>query len=433
MRIPRTEVPPCGWNSYDCYAGCINEAEASANFDVFIERLKPFGFDCFCLDAAWYADGSVLLNNQLRASGLYRTMHLDEWGRCIPSPVMFPHGLKALAERCHTNGIRFGLHLMRGMPRDALRYNTPIKGTPYHARDIALPDEDCTWCKYWAAIDLRKPGAQAFYDSEVEYLANDIGVDFIKLDDVTEHPADAEAFARAIDKVSRPILLSLSPGNDLYDQLFQRYAPIANMVRITADRWDNDNEIRDALKQSYAMEGLAGPDCWMDLDMIPFGGLQVNMPQSSDKSIASLGCARQSRLTPVGKRALLSLCAILCSPLIFGGDLPTTPEEDFDLLLNPEILRCNRNGVPGRRTFFENHADVRMAPSRKNNGHGWVAIFNTDSLDRHFTFSAPQLGFDKMPSLVDIWGGNRPIIPNPDGTIDFYLQRLGSAFLAFQQ
>ena len=432
MLIPRTEYPPCGWNSYDCYAGCINEEEANANLDVFLDRLRPYGFEYFCLDAAWYADGSLLLNNQLRANGMYRNMNIDEWGRHIASPVMFPHGLKTLAERCHVNGIKFGVHMMRGMPREALRYNTPIKGTAYHARDIALPAEDCSWCNYWAAIDVRKPGAQEFYDSEVEYLANGLEVDFIKLDDATEHPEDVAAFARAIEKVPRPMLLSLSPGNDLWDKLFQHYADVANMVRVTADRWDNDTELRDALVKSYALEGLSGPNCWMDLDMVPFGGLQVNMPASDNKSIAYLGSARQSRLTPAGKRALMTLYAIVCSPIIFGGDLPTTPQEDFDILLNPEVLKCNRNGIPGKRTSFKNHTDVRKAISREEDGSGWLAIFNTDGIDRHVFLTAQDLGFDRMPTLRDVWGGNRPVIPNHDGTVDFYLQKRGCAFLTYE-
>ena len=431
MLISKTDVPPCGWNSYDCYAGCINEEEANANLDVFIDRLKPFGFDYFCLDAAWYADGSVLLNNQLRAKGMYRPMHIDEWGRHIASPVMFPHGLKALADRCHVNGIKFGLHMMRGMPTEAFRYNTPILGTPYHARDIALPEQNCSWCKYWTAIDVHKPGAQEFLDSEVSYLADNIGVDFIKLDDATEHPEDVEAFARAIDKSHRPILLSLSPGNEMHDKLFQRYGAFANMVRITPDRWDEDAEILTALERSYNLEGLSGAHCWMDLDMIPFGGLQVNMPPSSNKSVSPLGCARQCNLSPAGKQALMTLCAIVCSPIIFGGDLPTTPPQDFEILLNSEILKCNRNGRPGIRTYYQNHTDVRKALSCKEKGTGWVAIFNTNDLDRHIFLDADALNFDTMPALTDVWGGNRPVVPNPDGTVDFYIQKRGCTFLAF--
>ena len=435
MLIQKTDVPPCGWNSYDCYSACITEEDANANLDVFLERLKPYGFDYFCIDGGWYADGSTVLNKHLLANKMYRPMNMDEWGRGIPSPKMFPHGLKALADRCHANGVKFGVHLMRGMLRDALRYNTPIKGTPYHARDISFPDEDCAWCNYWTAIDVRKPGAQEFYDSEVEYLANNIGVDFIKLDDVTEHPADVEAFARAIDKVERPILFSLSPGGPfVHSKAFARYTAVANMIRATLDRWDNDDEIRTALDRSFCLEGVSGPDCWIDLDMIPFGGLQVNMPPNPDPTVPPyLIGKRQSRLTPAGKQAMMSLIAIVCSPIIFGGDLLTTPQEDFDILLNPEVLKCNRNGIPGIRTSHQNHTDVRKAPSRKNDGTGWLAIFNDDFIHRHVYLTPELLGFDKMPQLWDIWGGNRPVVHNPDGTVDFYIQRCGCVFLTYRQ
>ncbi|MBR0460293.1 MAG: hypothetical protein IJJ26_13745, partial [Victivallales bacterium] len=378
-----------------------------------------------------YQDGGFDLNKHLNANGMYRPMHIDEWGRCIPSPVMFPNGLKALAARCHANGVKFGVHMMRGLPSDAVRFNTPIKGTPYHARDIAMPEQDCSWCNYWTAVDIRKPGAQEYYDSEVEYLANELEVDFIKLDDVTEHPADVEAFARAIEKVERPILLSLSPGAEMYDSLFQRYVRYANMIRFTSDRWDKDEEIIPALERSYHLEKLAGPDCWMDIDMIPFGGLVQSISPSNPSPF--VGCARQSKLTPSGKQALISLCAILCSPIIYGGDIPSTPQEDFDILLNPEVLACDRNGIPGRRIFYQKHTDIRKAPSRNHDGTGWLAIFNANNIPRHVFLNAKDLGFEQLPQLCDVWGGNRPVIPNPDGTVDFYLQKYGCAFLTYRQ
>ena len=36
------------------------------NLKVFIEKLKPHGYEYFCLDAAWYADGNQATQNECR-------------------------------------------------------------------------------------------------------------------------------------------------------------------------------------------------------------------------------------------------------------------------------------------------------------------------------------------------------------------------------
>ena len=188
MLIAETKTPPAGWNSFDCYMGSINEEQALANLELFLKKLKPAGYEYFCLDAAWYADGDQACNERLRRVGQCRNMHIDSFGRFVPSPVNFPHGLRTLADRCHENGVKFGVHIMRGMPRMALERNTPIKGTNFRARDIYDPDNFCSWCGYWVATDASHPGTFAYYRSVVEYLTEELTVDFIKLDDVVEHP-----------------------------------------------------------------------------------------------------------------------------------------------------------------------------------------------------------------------------------------------------
>ena len=125
MLITKTEIPPSGWNSFDCYLTTINEVQTLANLEQFLRKLKPAGYEYFCRHAAWYADGNAELNEALRRVGQNRKMHIDEFGRFIPSPVNFPHGLRPIADRCHENGVKFGVHLMLGMPPVS-----PWNGTP---------------------------------------------------------------------------------------------------------------------------------------------------------------------------------------------------------------------------------------------------------------------------------------------------------------
>ena len=215
MLIKDLSTPVCGWNSYDCFGGGINEAEAMDNLQLFIEKLKPHGYEYFCLDAAWYADGSQADANECRKADCLRTMHLDEYGRFIPSPVNFPGGLRNIADCCHKAGIKFGVHMMRGIPFIAVQRNTKIKGTEYHARDIYDPETYCSWCKYWLGTDASHPGTRAYYRSEIEYLTEELEVDFIKLDDVIEHPDHVKLFGEELSKVKRPVILSLSPEMSL--------------------------------------------------------------------------------------------------------------------------------------------------------------------------------------------------------------------------
>mgnify|MGYP000434105677 CR=1 FL=1 len=308
MLIEKTEIPPRGWNSFDCYMGGITEEQALANLEIFLKKLKPHGYEYFCLDAGWYADGDQKLHEQRIAAGQFRTLNLDEFGRYIPSPVNFPHGLRALADRCHENGIKFGLHMMRGLPLGAVERNTPVKDTPYHARDIYDPDGACSWCQYWVAAKADHPGTPAFYKSEVEYLTEELEVDFIKLDDVVEHPDHAALFGEAVASVPRPVLLSLSPGGECCRENWETLEKYGNMVRITSDAWDHDDTNLQKLQRWYEFQDLSSDSLRADLDMLPLGALQVTTD------------IRQSRLTPRGKRVMMTIMALSGSPLIFGGD-----------------------------------------------------------------------------------------------------------------
>ena len=431
MLIHETKTPPLGWNSYDCYAESINEEQANANLDAFIEKLKPFGFEYFCLDAGWYADGDQVHHMDMIRNGQLRHMNIDEYGRFIPSPVNFPHTLRALADRCHANGIKFGVHIMRGMPLMALEKNTKIKGTDYHARDIYDPDNFCSWCKYCVATKADHPGTLAYYKSVVEYLANDLKIDYIKLDDVTEHPDHIRLFAEAINSVERPILLSLSPGNEIWTGKMEIYEEFGNMVRITPDIWDNDRSNQLKLERWYQCENITPGKCWLDLDMLPLGALQVSMPVNPDQDFNKhLGFARQSRMTPLGKRVMMSIMALSASPLIFGGDLPTTPQSDFDYVLEPEVLKCNQNGVIGKRIFFAHHIDIRKAESKTEPGHGWIGIFSVNQDNRRIRLSSQDLGFEKTPVLYDIWNKENIYI-DPDGTLELFIPAYGGFFLKY--
>lgn len=418
MRIAKTPFPPAGWNSYDCYGVFINEAQALQNIDVFVKRLKPFGYEYFTIDACWYMD-DVFTPGYSREA---RHLNIDAYGRFIASPRNFPHGLKHLADACHAGGVKFGVHIMRGIPRMACERNTPVKNTSVFAKDIADKAAVCTWGTFMYGVDVTKPGGQAYYDSVVEHLAEN-GVDFIKADDIVEYPLEIEAVAKAIDKVDRPILLSLSPGNETFTGNWDVFRRCGNMVRITRDIWDLAEHMAPGFDRWEHWEHLGGEECWLDLDMIPFGGIQVHVPENTPKEFYPvLGCRRQSWFTPAQKRTCITQRAMAASPLIYGGDLPMTPDGDFALVTNGDMLACNRNGVVGKKIFDQRHIDIRRVIEKGQPQHGWLGIFNRQALARTVTVTSREMGFEAgFPAKMrDIWA-DRLLAPSGD-TLSCHLE-----------
>lgn len=427
--------PILGWNSYDCFATTITENDAFANLDAFVKRLKPAGYEYFVLDAGWFKKYSYSEYLERQRKGLDQEYFIDEWGRYVASKTLFPNGLRALADACHKAGVKFGLHLMRGIPTDAVSQNTPIKGHPTaHARDIVDPGHQCMWCTYERPVNMDAPGAQEFYDSEAEYLLDNVQVDFVKFDDATPYSREIEAFAKALDKNPRPVVLSLSPGNSVSQINWKNYSDYASTVRITADIWDRpeDKDIRSL--RWLLFEKTAGNGCWIDLDMVPFGKLQVNVPEGLSLDEAPLGCSRESKLSDADKRYFMTQYALSASPIIFGGDLVTSSDADIAYVTDPDILECNANGIVGKQVFLGRHIDVRRADKHEDPSHGWIGFFLNEwnrKTPKEESFSAQDLGFqDSLPrSFFDIW--NKKEIQSENGILTITINPGDCVFLKF--
>jgi len=427
MLVKTTNYPPAGWNSYDCYGVFINEKQALENLDYFIKRLKPFGYEYFVIDAGWYMDHKFSSDYNEED---YKP-NIDKYGRFVASPVNFPNGLKYLADACHAGGVKFGVHIMRGIPRVACERNTPIMYSSCSANDIVDKDSICTWGPLGYGVDTTKPGAQEYYDSVVAYLAEN-RIDFIKADDIVEFPDEIEILAKAIDKVERPIILSLSPGNETFAGNWDTFKQYGNMVRITRDIWDLATHANLVLDLWERWENYGDSDCWLDLDMLPLGGIQVHVPENTtEEACPVLGHHRQSNLTHAQKKTFITQRAMAASPLFFGGDLPSTPNSDFELVTNAEILACNRNGVVGKKIFGQRHIDIRHVIEKKQMEHGWIGIFNRQPLARKITVTAAEMGFNKgFPAkMLDVWNNCR--IKTEENTLCIYLDLNDVLFIRY--
>ncbi|GIG30071.1 glycoside hydrolase family 27 protein [Cellulomonas marina] len=333
-------TPPMGWNSWDCYGTTVTEDEVLANARVMAERLLPVGWDTVVVDIAWY-------DPTARAHGYNEgaPVVLDAYGRQLPAPGRFPSaaggcGFGPLADAVHALGLRFGVHVMRGVPRRAVELDLPVLGTSWTARDVADPDHVCPWNPDNLGLDHDHPGAQAWYDAQVAQLAG-WGVDLLKVDDMLApyHAREIEAYARAVERSGRPIVLSLSPGTHVSTRHVEHLRANAHMWRISDDLWDRWEDVHAQLARLARWAPFQRPGGWADADMLPLGRIGLR---------AERGEPRDSRLTPHEQRTLLTVWTMARSPLMVGGDLPSTDPATLDLLATPaigEVLRGSTDGA----------------------------------------------------------------------------------------
>ena len=169
------EKPPLGWNSYDCFGAAVNEMEVKGNADMMAAHLKRVGWEYIVIDYCWYYPYVGALNNPPQTPDFQPSLPMDQYGRLLPAVDRFPSskkgkGFKEIGEYIHSLGLKFGIHVMRGIPREAVARKMPVKGTNYTADQIANTNSTCGWLNLMYGLDMSKPGAQEYYNSLYEYV-----------------------------------------------------------------------------------------------------------------------------------------------------------------------------------------------------------------------------------------------------------------------
>jgi len=369
--------PPMGWNSWDCFATTVTERQVMAQADYMATHLARWGWQYIVVDIQWYEPGATGFAYREGAE-----VALDAYGRLLPAANRFPScaaGFAPLADYLHRLGLKFGVHLLRGIPRAAVAANLPILGSTSHARDIANPEDTCPWNPDMYGVDMSKPGAQAYYDSVFASFA-EWGVDYVKVDDISRpyhaHRAEVEAIRRAIDATGRPMVLSLSPGATALSAAdhVQRHA---NLWRISDDFWDNWDVLREQFALLAAWSSARGTGRWPDADMLPFGVLDLGR--------------RRSRFTPDEQRTVMTLWAIARSPLMHGGDMTQMDDFTLSLLTQPEVIALDQDSRDNR-PLFDDDGLIAWAATGAS-GDTYLALFN--ARDRH-PLSAERRVFDAV-------------------------------------
>lgn len=412
---PLAPTPPMGWNSFDSYRVDIHEQACFENLKTFVDVFKPAGYEYFVIDAGWYYEFNLRPGTLISVAGKDRVIdqNLDEHGYLIPSKCFFPNGLKPIADECHKHGVKFGVHIMRGIPRKAVRLNTPVKGTSRFARDIADTTSICEWCSTNYGVDMTKPGAQEYYDGFIRQLA-DYGVDFIKADDIVEFPAEIEAVIKAIRKTGSPITLSLSPGDRVLGNEMAAYEK-ADMLRVTGDVWDRQFDIDKCFDSWLTWQYVPVREgFWFDMDMIPFGELRLTVPEDTpDDDAGHEGKHRFDRFSAPQKKTFITMRAMSASPLFIGGALPSMDPESLRLLTNKQMIACNQNGKMGHMVESKDYVQTWLTGQRDTEKKsGWIAVFNRSGEKKTTQFSLKGLGLDpeKSYELHDVWG-DKPFKP----------------------
>lgn len=383
-------TPPMGWNSWDIFGTTVTEAQAKQQADVMAEKLLPHGWNTLVVDIQWYQPTSKGHDYEKGAK-----LAMDEYSRLVPAPEKFPsaaggQGFRPLADYVHAKGLKFGIHMMRGISRQAVDHNTPLLGTGVRAADIADRNDVCQWNPDMYGVDMSKPGAQAYYDSLMQLVAS-WGVDFIKVDDLSRpyHQAEIEAIRKAIDKTGRPIVFSTSPGETPLSA-GPNVEQEANMWRISDDFWDDWKLLLPQFKRLADWTPYRRPGAWPDADMLPLGTVKFT---------------RATRFTPDEQVTLMTLWSIARSPLIYGGDMTRLDPYTLSLLTNDEVLAVNQRSENNRQLFRNPDGTVAWVADVPGSKDKYLAVFNTGDGARTAPVRVPLagLGFAGNVRVRDLW------------------------------
>jgi len=389
------KTPPMGWNSWDCYGPTVTESEVKANADYMAENLKQHGWEYIVVDIRWFVEND-------KAGGYNQkdpVYTIDEYGRLLPAVKKFPSaadgkGFKPLADYIHSKGLKFGIHLMRGIPVEAIKMNTKVMGTDVKAADIYSDSLQCKWLRDMKTIDTLKTGAQEYYNSIFNLYAS-WGVDYVKVDDLSRpyHHGEIAMIRKAIDQSGRPIVFSTSPGATPLEKA-GHVMNHANLWRICDDFWDNWKMLEPQFKRCADWAPYIGEGHWPDADMLPLGHIALRAERGND---------RMTGFTKPEQYTLMNLWAMFRSPLMFGGDLPTNDEFTLSLLTNDEVLAVNQNSAKNKQLKAENGLIVWTAdvPGTEDK---YVAFFNiNDAGTSEISVTPAELGITGNYTAKDLW------------------------------
>lgn len=389
---------PMGWNSWDCYGPAVDEATVRKNAEFMAEHLKQYGWEYVVVDIQWSEPTA-----STHEYHPFAELCMDEYSRLIPAENRFPSsaggkGFAPLAEYVHSLGLKFGIHIMRGIPRQAVHQNTNIKGSGKTARQIAKMASICEWNTDMYGVDASKEGAREYYDSLFELYAS-WGVDFIKCDDIARELPHEEAelvlLSEALHSCGREMVLSLSPGPALLEKA-ELYKQVADMWRITDDFWDKWGLLYDMFSRAEKWCTHTGAGNWPDADMLPIGPIRQNYSKEN-----------RTKFTKDEQLTMLTLWSIFRSPLMIGGEMTGFDEFTMSLLTNERILSMHKNARHSHQVWRRKTGGteyILWTAAAADGGH-YAALFNAGEETGTVTLSLSDLELYGAYEATELWSG----------------------------
>ncbi len=395
--------PPMGWNSWDCFGVDVREEEVRENAVFMAKHLKAYGWEYIVVDLGWYAPEATRHNYKEPKI----PMRIDPYGRLMPIEERFPSaaggkGFRPLADYVHSLGLKFGIHIMRGIPWIAVEENTPIKNSMATAAEIANAEDTCLWFNSMYGVNTTVEGGQAYYDSLLELYAS-WHVDFIKADDLGFWDGDGmmspyrvdevEALSQAVFKCDRDIVLSLSPGA-AYIGDTNHLRRHAHMWRISCDFWDDWEALKRQFPRCARWASRICTGHWPDADMLPLGQIGIR---------GEIGTTRQTNFTRNEQYTLMTLWCIFRSPLMFGGHFPGSDPFSIQLITNPEVIAVNQQSRNNREWYRDEEQCIWIADDDSGSAK-YLALFNLADQERKtIGLDFAQCALDSPVQVRDLW------------------------------
>ncbi|MDO4464628.1 MAG: glycoside hydrolase family 27 protein [Bacillota bacterium] len=394
----KEKTAPMGWNSWDCYGASVTEETVKKNADFMAKYLKEYGWEYIVVDIQWYEPTATTHEYHP-----FTELCMDEYSRLIPAPNRFPSsaggkGFAPLAEYVHSLGLKFGIHIMRGIPRQAVHQNGKIKGTERTAREVAKTASICHWNTDMYGLDPEKEGARAYYDSLFELYAS-WGVDFVKCDDIARELPHEEAelimLSDALKSCGRDMVLSLSPGPALPEKA-ELYKQTANMWRITDDFWDQWELLYDMFSRAERWCTHTGAGNYPDADMLPIGPLRQDYDEKD-----------WTKFTENEQITMMTLWCIFRSPLMIGGEMTGFDDFTMSLITNRDILTMHRDARHSHQVFRKEIDGVEhiLWTAVSARGGQYVAVFNAGEKESEIKIPLVDLEIYDQISGKELWSG----------------------------
>ncbi len=338
-------TPPMGWNSWNVWAGAVNQERVLDAAKSFVSTgLAAYGYQYVNIDDTW--------EGQRGGDGIIQTNE------------KFPDMAK-LADQVHGLGLRLGIYSSPG-PK--------------------------TCAGFTASYQFEKQDADTYAKWGVDYLK----YDWCSYGQIAPNPdlaALKKPYALMYEKLKasgRDIVYSLCQYG--MGDVWNWGAGVGgNCWRCTGDITDTWRSMSDIAFQGDKWAVGGGPGHWNDPDMLVVGklGWGENL--------------HPTKLTPNEQITHITMWALQAAPLLIGCDLTQIDRFTLDLLTNHDVIEVDQDelGKPARHISKVGTSEVWARPL--SDGSYAVGLFNRGEEAAKVTFNFADLKLKGRRLIHDMW------------------------------